>query len=328
MDKPNIFNIATSELSQDAFFVWLFKWGDPVCKQYNEDLCICSQQFISFLINKEFDYKSEIVRVKAGRQWNNIDIWAQINNEVLIIIEDKTTTFEHSNQLIKYKKFTEDWCFKNNYKLVMIFLKTGTEFVGNSEAIETKGFKYIDRTELINFFKNHSHIKNDILQDYCERLKNIDKVTNSFEELIIKEWDNNSWIGFYKFLEKHLPVAGWKYVPNRAGGFFGLWLQSYEWKDYKVYLQIEQGKLCFKIAASKNRKTARDEWYRIIIKNAKEQGFNEIKKPKRFGHGEWMTVAMIEKQNWLGSDDSVIEKDKIVFILHDYNSFIKKCVEQ
>ena len=26
--KPNIFSLATSELSQDAFFTWLLQWGD------------------------------------------------------------------------------------------------------------------------------------------------------------------------------------------------------------------------------------------------------------------------------------------------------------
>jgi len=324
--KPNIFDIATKELSQDGFFTWLIKWADPDCKNYDEELNKCSQNFVKFLIDKDFSYNIDIKKVKAGRQWHNIDLWAQINDEILIIIEDKTSTFEHSNQLEKYKKFADDWCKKNNYKLVLIYLKTGTEFSGNSDKISQKGYINIDRNELINFFNNYSKIKNDIFQDYYERLISIDKADNSFLELPVKDWTNNSWIGFYKFLETKIAVTGWKYVPNQSGGFIGLWWHFLKWKDNKVYLQIEQGNFCFKIEATKNTSLTRNEWYNIIMKQTKIKGLNEIKKPKRFGRGIWMTVAYIDKKNWLGSDDSIINKEIVVNKLKNYEKFLDDCI--
>ncbi len=30
--KPNLFKIATKELSQGAFFTWLLQWADPPAK--------------------------------------------------------------------------------------------------------------------------------------------------------------------------------------------------------------------------------------------------------------------------------------------------------
>jgi hypothetical protein len=83
--KPNIFNIATKELSQDGFFTWLLQWADLNHQSHNVELHKCAQEFVKKLIAKQIDYKTEINKVNAGRQWENIDVWAEINDEVLII---------------------------------------------------------------------------------------------------------------------------------------------------------------------------------------------------------------------------------------------------
>jgi len=114
--KPNIFKIATKELSQDGFFTWLLQWGAPENEKHNSALFNNAQNFIKLLLSKQNIENVEIKKVVAGRQWEKIDIWAEINNEYLIIIEDKTFTGEHSNQLEKYKKTATDWCKENNYK--------------------------------------------------------------------------------------------------------------------------------------------------------------------------------------------------------------------
>ncbi len=33
--KPNLFSLATKELSQDAFLAWLLQWADPKCRKCN-----------------------------------------------------------------------------------------------------------------------------------------------------------------------------------------------------------------------------------------------------------------------------------------------------
>ncbi len=102
--KPNIFSIATKELSQDGFFTWLLKWAAPENEKRNSKLFKCAQNFIKLLLSTHNVEINEITEVDVRPQWKNIDIWAKINNEYLIIIEDKTFTVEHSNQLEKYKK--------------------------------------------------------------------------------------------------------------------------------------------------------------------------------------------------------------------------------
>ena len=105
MAKPNIFRLATKELSQDAFFTWLLQWADKKHIQFDPQLNEIAQDFVRLLIGQSVDY--QINKVEAGRQWNNIDIWAEINDEYFIGIEDKTNTGEHFEQLERYKKIAE-----------------------------------------------------------------------------------------------------------------------------------------------------------------------------------------------------------------------------
>ena len=124
--KPNLFRLATKELSQDAFFAWFLQWGNSECKAHNPDLNSIAQDFIRFLINQQHHTSNlQIKNVSAGRQWKNIDIWAEVNSEYYIVIEDKTTSLEHSNQLIRYKDIViQEY---PNHKHVFIYLKTGNE---------------------------------------------------------------------------------------------------------------------------------------------------------------------------------------------------------
>ena len=39
--------------------------------------------------------------------------------------------------------------------------------------------------------------------------------------------------------------------------------------------------------------------------------------------GTYMTVAVIEKKDWLGSDESVLDKDKVTQTLNEYDYFWK-----
>jgi hypothetical protein len=151
--KPNIFEISTKELTQDGFVTWLLKWADPVNKKYDTKLNECGVDFVKFLIRKQYNDNIEIKKVEADRQWKNIDICADVNEQYFIIIEDKTFTGEHSNQLEIYKKISLERCKKSDRKLICIYLKTGTEAKSSLKNIAEKGFSIVERFELINFFK-------------------------------------------------------------------------------------------------------------------------------------------------------------------------------
>lgn len=50
--KPNLFKIATGELSQDSFIAWLLEWADSKNSQYNSSLLRVAQIFVRLLLGK------------------------------------------------------------------------------------------------------------------------------------------------------------------------------------------------------------------------------------------------------------------------------------
>ena len=123
-------------------------------------------------------------------------------------------------------------------------------------------------------------------------------------------------------------MADWQYVPNPTGGFLGLWWHFKTWNDCTVYLQLEQGNLCLKIAVenSVNQSVRRNQWCARIMEEAKAQGRSEIVKPSRFGKGRYMTAAIVPSKDWLGADDAVLNEEAVVKRLRDYERFLDSCL--
>lgn len=328
MNRPNLFRIATSELSQDAFFSWLMQWADPSNMQYDSALCAAGQDFIRLLIGKQYgDFPAEIRKVEAGRQWENIDIWAEVNDKYLIIIEDKTNTVRHSNQLARYRQIAEKYGSENGVLPVFIYIKSENEAMASLRQVEMNGYTVISRDNLLDFFSAHLS-DNDIYNDYILHLRDLDARINAFRTVPVKKWDWYSWQGFYAYLDKAIDAENWCYVANPSGGFLGLWWNFREWKGYNVYLQIEQGPLCIKIGdVSENHSKVRNEWAKVVREHALMCGFSEIHKPARFGSGTYMTVAVIDRKDWLGSDDSIIDLELLLVSLHKYEKFLDECTE-
>jgi len=325
MSKPNIFQIATKELSQDGFFTWLLQWADSKNVQYNQELNKIAQNFIRILLKKSDDF--QITKVNVGRQLENIDIWAEINDDIFIIIEDKTNTQVHSNQLIRYKETAQRRCSENNRQLICIYLKTGSESNSLLREVSESGYTIIDRTILLDFFNKYQP-QSDIYTEFVENLNNIEKSENSYQKLPIGEWNYDSWKGFYQLLDEKIKVGWWGYVSNPNGGFLCLWFYMKEWNDYPVYIQIEQGDLCFKLGdVCENQSVIRNELHEIIARQAKKECKKEIRKPERFGKGKFMTVAIVHRKEWLGNDNTYFDETKVIERLIEYKRFLNRCLE-
>jgi hypothetical protein len=77
----------------------------------------------------------------------------------------------------------------------------------------------------------------------------------------------------------------------------------------------------------KNHAEVRNKWFSTVMSQAKLKGNAEIIKPPRFGSGTYMTVAIIQRQDWLGADDSIIDKEKVVAKLKEYEQFLDDCLK-
>lgn len=314
MKTPNLFDVATSELSQDAFITWLIQWGNQLYSSQNENLCKLAQHFIRFLMNKPEDYI--ISTVEAGRQWSNIDIWAQVNDTDAIIIEDKTITKEHSNQLLRYKEIADKYYIPKNIKVHYIYLKTGNESIDNLKAIEDKGYRVISRKEIIDNLKAIS-VNSDIVSNFLCHLEDIENETNSYGSLqhISSSW--RSCEGFYLDIQERLlpEWSGWDYVPNASGGFMGFW---YHWNSSKkfpeIYIQIENSeseiKLVIKVSGPQITVDSLYEALPILKKLGAENDLI-IEKPNRYRAGNTATLAIVKN----AFDDSEFSVDGFFMIL-------------
>lgn len=170
--------------------------------------------------------------------------------------------------------------------------------------------------------------------DFRSNLEQLDRSYNSFTEKEIRDWDDNSWVGFYQFLEGHFEELNWFLVNNPAGGFWGAITTWKKWGDFAVYIQLEQGKLCFKISFSPddiwatkgefNPDEVQDRLHINILEASKTDGLIEIRRPDYYRHqGLYRTVAVVDRKDWLGDDSSKIDLSRVVKTLHNYNNFLE-----
>ena len=238
--------------------------------------------------------------------------------------------------MTRYRTTAKEWCLKNNYeKPICIYLKTGNESSNSLKKIEKEGFAIFKRLDFIKLLSKYQTTKNDIFIDFFERLVKLEKSNNEFESKLISCWNGSDWQGFFQFLEKEINIVNWHYVNNQNGGFWNAVLNWDYWGIFPAYLQIEEGKLCFKISTDPEeldmpenltRGTMRDKLHNLIIEKAKEFGLKKIRKPNRFGNGKYMTVAIVDRENWLGSDNSIIDKEVILKTLLLYINFLKQTI--
>ncbi len=309
MKKPNLFDYATSELSQDAFICWLLKWSNPEYIEVSKELHLCGIEILKAFFNKHNkEFPKTIESVEVIKQDKNIDVLCIVNGLYPIIIEDKTTTVEHSNQLAKYYEDIKNRAYDLD-KIIRIYFKTYDQ--SDYDSIKKEGYEIFNRKDLLEVLNNYE-IDNDIYNDFKDRMNQIQADVDSYKILPISEWNWNSWIGFYMELQQILGDGSWGYVANQRGGFLGLWWNFIEKQEYTIHLQIETekgekvkengeetfgAKLCFKIRVDEESKRADYRWsiYSYISEEAKKYNLL-VKKPDRFGNGLYMTVAILDTE--------------------------------
>lgn len=321
-NTPNLFHYATSELSQDAMFAWLIQWTDPRFRDNDPQLNSVAQKFLRLVLGKDDDFAINYVDV--GRQWCNIDLWAEVNDNTFLIIEDKVGTSIHDNQLERYRKTVEQEYAGKRDDLCYAYVKTENEPESTLRRIEKAGYLTVSRKDILACLNEYEG-DNDILLDYRLHLQRLDDQTESFRKLPVSKWGWYAWQGFYKELETRLHIESWDYVANPAGGFLGIWWHFVSYGEGDMYLQIEQGNLCFKISYDGERSysSVRNEQHSRLMRTAKEENHPEIRRPNRFGSGQYMTIAYISREDVFGNGP--VDIDAVVDKLKEYEELIDIC---
>ena len=250
MTTPNIFDFATSELSQDATLAYMLAWASPDHKTHSAQHNL-GVDFLRALLDrtkKKSPAKIETVVVQA--QVNRMDVSVVVNGEIFLILEDKTNTDRHSGQIVRYVEKAKSTGWKD---VRPIYIKTGNETaetrVPTEKICRDHGGGHFYRNDLLNVLHKHTDTGDEIIDQFRLHLEAWESATEGFRRTPVEEWDAAAYEGYYFALESALENAfkghtgGWNRVENAAGGFWGLWTcyHSNEEDNCTLYLQIQDG---------------------------------------------------------------------------------------
>lgn len=215
-NKPNIFEFATKELSQDAVFMYLF---DCFNSDNHEEKKV-GKDFLDLIYqtqNKKIEKSIKNLIIK--KQYHSIDVLVLVeyedNTTDVIIIEDKTYSSEHDNQLKRYyddiKQDDIDGRKANN--IYGVYFRLGQLSVDEEKAlIIDKGvfeYKRLDYNDFQKFLEQHQNTNlilqliYDFYEDRLHYIKQIDDAdfTNPTEldfNTVLSDWYSQnkyfSWI--------------------------------------------------------------------------------------------------------------------------------------
>ncbi|UII55652.1 PD-(D/E)XK nuclease family protein [Cytobacillus spongiae] len=287
MEEPNLFSFATSELSQDAFLCWLMSWSPRSHRDLNRKLHEAAVDFIDRIFNAHKLPAPTVESIEIKRQFKSLDILAIVNNTYAILIEDKTYTKDHSDQLQRYRDTV-----KAEYPALTqlpVYFKIGDQ--SHYHSPNKVGYYPFRRREMLDVLKRgwEKGVNHPIFIDYYRHLNSIEDKVSAFNNKPVSEWDEFAWQGFFMELQKELD-GNWGYVPNQTGGFWGFWWPSTTSDQY--YLQLEQEKLCVKIVVEveSKRREIRNSQMEMVLRESSEQNL-QLKRPAKLGKGKVMTIA-------------------------------------
>ncbi|MCK5536221.1 MAG: PD-(D/E)XK nuclease family protein [Bacteroidales bacterium] len=215
--SQNIFNYATSELSQDAFLSLLVAWfdsGDSKLEQISKD-------FINSLYNEYFksDIVLDIESIKLIQQHFKIDVYFEITekngNVIPFIIEDKTWTESHSGQL---KRYVDKVASKNidKDKIVKIFFKTG--HITEKDKFDTQNIYYSNNPQQDKYYKNVPYYYKILdvqwMWNFISKYQVDNVIFNQYVDFIQKEFYSKMY-DIKTHTKKEL--KDWKYGDAREG---------------------------------------------------------------------------------------------------------------
>lgn len=338
MNKPNLFKYATKELSQDAFICWLLDWAHDEYKAQDENLHNLGVFFLKSLMAKRGLESKKINSFQILRQHKKIDVLVLINttlgavdkskkppaDSLAIIIEDKVGAGLTNNQLERYYETVLKMRFNEN-QIVPIYFRTKDKL--DLSAIHKYGYKSYMRNEFLSLLSTFS-VDNDILKDFKDFWQKVEDDTNSYENEVVGNWNNQAWIGFYKALRQDLGEGtnglSNKRNQNSSPTFGPLFVQ--EKQDYKLYIRLCEKRINFTVEVgnkdNERRKLIRKKWLSgSILVGRDVSGLGEIQRAKRVDVGKEMTIGYIE--NYVNEENGKVNIDKTLANLKNVEQFLK-----
>ena len=350
---PNLYRFATKELAQDATIAYILAWADPTYSESHPHLHALGTELLRSLLLTQDMPLPRIETLHVETQVDQIDILVRINadknvNRIILLIEDKVSTREHSKQIERYKEVAKKRYSGSYNHLVAVYLKTGNESRAYLPSKDKCG-RFL-RQCLLAVLNEFPNTENTIVDDFRTHLQNWEDDTNAWQSVCYRKWEWRQWEGFYAALEARWSKDcgkdcgkdyGWGYISNPAGGFLACWLleREYLWigtqyRHADLYMQIHNAtRLTARLGSGNAMDKVRNPFMWAVF-NALKQVNGEtpsdirIEKAGVFKGGGAGAVADItfgDQGTWLAVDaKGIVNLDATIERLHRVEELLRK----
>ena len=352
-DIPNLYSFATKELAQDATIAYILSWAKPQYREAHARLHQLGTALLREMLATKDISITTVRNLCIEVQVDRIDILARVNDEnedgIVLLVEDKVETHEHSNQIERYQEAASRRY--PNRTIVPVYLKTGTASIKNLPSPKLCG-RFV-RFDLLHLLGQFSDVSDTIVSNFYSHLRAWEEKSRSFERLPANVWlgdvdTPDVWEirnGFYAELERRMNENGdwghveWGYAANQRGG--DLWFiftdetikrpEHGQVHDISVYAQIENAtRLTVRLGnweATQIRSPLMYDFLHLAQSVSDSFPTISVSKAGRFRGGASAAVATIEFDQdggYLALDEQgVVDMDATLKRLDVAMSFIK-----
>ena len=271
LQNPNIFQIlriSKTEIRHSNFLAWLLdanqshKLGNIFLKRFLRQV-FTSEKFHD--VNQIDVEELDLSKVQILREWKNIDILILLEN-VVVCIENKVLSKEHSNQLNRYRKIIDE-NFKDYRKTYVFLTPEGDLSDDETEIYEPISYNFIIETleKIISIYGEsvNDQVKNYI-KDYITIIKRELMKTDQLTILSQKIYQNHKEL--LDFIYEHKPEvvddlrkSMREELPKRN------WIEGSENKYYVRFLTPKIKDLIYYNVETKNGWTKKESFLFEIV---------------------------------------------------------------
>ena len=210
LKNPNIFQIlriTNNEIRHSNFLSWLLdpnqshKLGDIFLKRFLREV-FSSDKFSGI---DQVDVEGmDLTKVEIYREWKNVDILIKLE-DVVVCIENKVLSKEHSDQLKRYRKIIESE-FSQHKKTYVFLTPEGYESENETELYEPISYHFIVDTldRILSVYgESLNQQVNNYIKDYITIIKRELMGTDKLTELSKKIYSNHKEL--FDFIYEHKP---------------------------------------------------------------------------------------------------------------------------
>lgn len=195
---PNIFQHAKSELSQDAFIAWLCEWADMSWRTHPSGMHAIGRAFISWLFERGQlpvpEYRTVEVRLQEKRIDVLVILTADSGTKRYILIEDKTYTSDHREQINGYlHQLMKHRALTDRDQVHTVYFKSSLEPRKRDEHLRL----YL--ADIVAFITSidRDKVQSEIFNSWCDRRVDEFLSHERYRALAVTDWESEQWYGCF-----------------------------------------------------------------------------------------------------------------------------------